>query len=354
MTGPRYEHLFDFSASYIGGGLKRLTEYARWFDANGGAWFVVHPQAAHLVTRFPVNRYFVAHRRWYQRLNNDSRYLERIRRDITMPDLFYSYGMPIGARIGHVNWFHLSNILPIYRRDVPLPASYHLKCLFLGWQIRHSYKNAEIVSAESEFSLKQIHSVDPGKLVLSVNGSDDELRFASLAGTTTRERTAVVIGTQTYKALWDSYRVFEMLREQTHHLVLLLIGDPATIPRRLAAKPNVQVMGILKRDDVVRHLEHASYYISTTLVENSSNASSEGLFLAEESYLSDIDPHRELLRNTPFEVLSLPNVRRGVIRVRRVDAVSRNLRSWHDVITDMLNRAGAAGCSEYGGARNPR
>ena len=52
-------YLFNFAASPVGGGLKRLCEYARWFDDHGGAYFIIHPAVARLKDEFPVNRFFV-------------------------------------------------------------------------------------------------------------------------------------------------------------------------------------------------------------------------------------------------------------------------------------------------------
>jgi hypothetical protein len=63
--------LFNFAASYSTGGYKRLYEYARWFDRNGGAWFVIHPRCTHLITEFPNNRCFVARQSQIERLYND-------------------------------------------------------------------------------------------------------------------------------------------------------------------------------------------------------------------------------------------------------------------------------------------
>jgi hypothetical protein len=341
--------LFNFSASYSGGGLKRLSEFARWFDANGGASFIIHPRAEHLRDRFPRNRYFVVRLRRRQRLVNASGYLREIAGEIGTPALYYSYSIPIGAPVGRVNWFHLSNVLPLYSRGVPLPLASRVKFRYLGWLTRRNYAHADVVSAESLFSLQKIEGVSPAKLALSVNGSDDELLFSTMPAGRSRDSVAVVVGTYEYKALWDSYRVFEMLCQDTPGLELLLIGDPAKVPPELASKAGVRVAGIIDREVVIRHLEHATYYISTTTIENSYNAAAEGLFLAAESWISDIGPHRELLQGTLFEVRPVTGMSRSMLRVRRTDASPAILKTWHQVITDMLTCAETAMASGVNG-----
>ena len=47
-----YKYLFNFSSSYTGGGLKRLYEYAKWFNENGGSYFIIHPKSQKIVEEF--------------------------------------------------------------------------------------------------------------------------------------------------------------------------------------------------------------------------------------------------------------------------------------------------------------
>ena len=78
------------------------------------------------------------------------------------------------------------------------------------------------------------------------------------------------------------------------------------------------------------------FYISNTAVENSSNASSEGVFLSQESYISDIPPHRELLAGIPYTIESIPNVAKPMIKVVSKDLNSSVLKSWDEVISSMV------------------
>src|SRR4029453_10582326 len=57
LMAGRLEHdiLFNFAASPVGAGLKRLYEYAKWFDAHGGARFIIHPGCESRVRDFRRN-----------------------------------------------------------------------------------------------------------------------------------------------------------------------------------------------------------------------------------------------------------------------------------------------------------
>jgi hypothetical protein len=92
------------------------------------------------------------------------------------------------------------------------------------------------------------------------------------------------------------------------------------------------------RSTVIECLRKTRIYISTTLTENSYNAAAEGIFLADESYISDIGPHRELLLGMPFEEVSVPGVRTALLHVHRDRLSGANLQSWETVIVGMISR----------------
>ena len=132
--------LFNFAVSYSGGGYKRLYEYAKWFNDNGGAWFIIHPNCKSLLNKFSNNQYFIAKQSHIQRLINDCGYLPGIEREIGQPDLYYSYGIPIYARFGKVDWIHLSNVIPLVANTLSLPLLRQLKFCLLGLRIRGSFE----------------------------------------------------------------------------------------------------------------------------------------------------------------------------------------------------------------------
>ena len=116
----KYKFLFNFAVTRTGGGLKRLYEYAKWFHEKGGAWFIIHPNCDFLTKEFPNNKYFVVLQTRTQRFFKDCDYLSDIKKEIGTPDLYYSYGIPIYYHFGKINWFHMSNVLPLNSKDMGL------------------------------------------------------------------------------------------------------------------------------------------------------------------------------------------------------------------------------------------
>lgn len=330
--------LFNFAASYSTGGYKRLYEYAKWFNQNGGAWFVIHPACSALIREFPQNRCFVATQSRFRRLYDDCGYLRSIGREIGRPQLYYSYGIPLYARFGQINWFHVSNVLPLGTRGIPLPLAARAKAGYLGRRIRAGMANADVVSAESQSSLDKLTGLPRERLFCSVNGSDEELEYLRCTSDEPRQNVATVVGTTAYKALDDSFRVFEALRSTQPGLRLAVIGNPAWIPRSLRRRPQVLIAGLRSRAEVIASLRSSAVYISTTRIENSYNAASEGIFLADESYISDIGPHRELLQGERFERVRFTGVDGTLLKVRRRELSGVQLKSWETVIIEMIER----------------
>jgi hypothetical protein len=331
-------YLFNFAASYSTGGYKRLYEYARWFNQHGGAWFVIHPRCAQLPGEFPNNRFFIAAQSRIERLYDDCGYLRAIEQQIGQPQLYYSYGIPLYFRFGEVSWFHLSNVLPLGPKAVPLDVFARIKFAYLGMKIRAGFAHADVISAESDASLRMLGLPCTERLFLSVNGSDDELSWLRSGQVTPKQDIVTVVGTARYKALEDSYRLFEQLRRSNARLRLFIFGYPNWIPRGLRHKPNVVIQGLAQRSAVIDWLRKSRFYISTTRIENSYNAAAEGMFFADESYISDIGPHRELLLDMPFEQLSVPGVHTPLLHVRRERLSGANLKQWETVVIEMIER----------------
>ena len=335
---PAHDYLFNFAASYSSGGFKRLEEYARWFDAQGGASFIVHPRCEDLCRRFPRNRYHVARQSRVERLFADGRFLQRLVARIGQPEFHYSYGIPLYGRTGHVDWFHLSNVLPMMAWDAPLALADRLKFTLLGRRVLAGRRYADVISAESRSSLQSIPGVGDRGFV-SVNGSDDELEQIRHCGGIQREELAVAVGTYRYKALDDTLRVFDMLRTTHPSLQLEIFGNPDWVPATLRNLPRVTIRGNVPRDALIARLRQARFYLSTTRVENSFNAASEGVFLAEQSYVSDIGPHRELLEGLPVRHLRIPGIDRELLHVERRALQPLHLLTWDQVVRGMLARA---------------
>jgi hypothetical protein len=127
-----------------------------------------------------------------------------------------------------------------------------------------------------------------------------------------------------------------MLKKTNSELQLMIIGNSQTVPEEFRGNPDITVRGVLTRPEVIDCLRKTRFYISTTYIENSYNAASEGIFLADESYISDIGPHRELLMNTRFDEVSVPGVKRPLLHVNRDDLCGANLKTWETVISEMI------------------
>jgi len=332
-------YLFNFAASHTGGGYKRLYEYSKWFNENRGACFIINIKSSNLIDEFKNNKYFTVHENLFQRVFNDCAYLKTIINEIGKPKFYYSYGIPIYNKIAEINWFHLNNVLPLVPYKIPMSFYYRLKFIYLGSKIRNGFKYSDIISAESNSSLGLINSKYNSKLFLSVNGSNEEIDYFNSGIIHKKEDIALVIGTYWYKALKDAFSIYKMLSKKESKLKLVIIGNDKTIPLNIRKNNNVEIINkFLDRIEFISYLRKCKYYISATLIENSSNANSEGIFFAEESFISDIGPHRELLKNIDFEYVSIPNINRPIIHLVRKNINGSNLKSWNDIILEIINR----------------
>ncbi len=334
----QHPYLFNFSASPVGGGLKRLSEYARWFDAHGGAWFAVHAKSRAIADEFPRNEYMLVEQSAARRMLGTQREIRGFVERTGTPRCYYAYGIPVYERVGALNWFHLSNVLPLAWRQLPMSLGDKLKFAALGFRIAGQLKHADVISAESNASLALVGRASKDRHVLSVNGSDDELAYLANGETVVKASVATVVGTYRHKALEDSCLVFDMLRQRDPGLILQIFGDPSCIPPSLTARAGVVVKGNRPRAEVVAALRTSKVYISTTRIENSYNAASEGIFFADESYISDIGPHRELLDGMPYDHVAVAGVARPLIHVAGQRLSGANLRSWDQVVTAMIAR----------------
>jgi glycosyltransferase involved in cell wall biosynthesis len=354
-----HSFLFNFSASYSQGGFKRLQEFARWFDSRGGAYFAIHPNNSHLIQEFRRNRFFVVQRPHLLRLINDWSYLDDICKEIGQPDLYYAYGIPLYRRIGRINWSHVQNVFVIRRHVVSLSLVNRLKFQLLAARFHRGFALADVVSAESVYSLQLLENKGIRRTALSVNGSDDELKALAMAPSgAQRANVAIVVGTISYKDLNASLHAFRHLRQTHPGLKLEVIGDPSYVPNAFRQDGDVTLCGTLKRQEVIERLSRARFYISTTQVENSYNAASEGAFLSEESFVSDIPPHRELLAGELADSVAIPGGARSLIHVKRINLKGTNLRSWNDIVLDTIavfhEARAAAAAGEYSHSESTR
>tara|TARA_B100000795_G_C22470411_1_gene312774 strand:- start:249 stop:566 length:318 start_codon:yes stop_codon:yes gene_type:complete len=104
------------------------------------------------------------------------------------------------------------------------------------------------------------------------------------------------------------------LQTKNSKLRLVVVGNDAMVPDKIKNDQRVDMMGELKHSEVVSLLSSARFYINTSKVENSWNAISEGIFLAIESYISNIPPHLELIKIIQADNYELNN---GLIHIKK-------------------------------------
>jgi len=103
LMAVRLEHdiLFNFAACRWRRA-ERLYEYARWFDAHGGARFIIH-RGAKLSREFSRNEFVVARQSSASRVLRGVQAIGDVRRSIGTPGCYYAFGIPLQGRVGRVN-----------------------------------------------------------------------------------------------------------------------------------------------------------------------------------------------------------------------------------------------------------
>ena len=315
--------------------------YSTWFNEHGGASFIVNDRLDAISEQYPVNKYFFLRQSRFSKFVNYSKQLNNIIAVTGEIDLYYSYGIPLSCNTGRVNWFHLSNVLPLTKEAIPIPLKRRLEMRLLGVLINSCLKYADVISAESDTSIGLFDKLFSKNLFVSVNGSDDEINFINngvgVSLNIDTENIAVAVGTYYYKCIDDVYKVYCHLRKLNQSLRLIIIGDKKYIPSHVVKDPRVVATGVLSQAEVCDFIHRSKYYITSTIIENSYNAASEGAFLSRESFISDIGPHRELLKGANIERLDNLGTRVEVLHAKSEDLDLKNLKSWDQVIGEMIN-----------------
>ncbi|TRX40136.1 glycosyltransferase [Flavobacterium restrictum] len=333
-----YTILFNFSSSYSGGGLKRLEEFSKWFSINGGATFLINERSKSIVAKYPNNVYHIPRISKLSRILNSEKYFETFSLKQQQFDLYYSYGIPITKKIARINLLHISNVLPFVKVEFGYTFWERLKFKLLRFYFIKSFSKTDVLCAESNFSISLVHNYYNGKTLVSKNGSDEEMSlFLAKKTPIVYENYAVVLGTHKHKFVDNSYLLFKEIAQENQNLKLKIIGDASVISQSIKADKNVEILGVLNREVIMSLLSKAKYYISTTVLENSYNAASEAIFLAEESYISTIKPHEELLENLPYSISNFNSIAKDMIVVKASEIDIRNLVSWEQVILEILN-----------------
>ena len=164
----------------------------------------------------------------------------------------------------------------------------------LRQQFKSNYRNNDIISAESDFSINIYKDVTGWKadaLVLRNGIPKGDLRLNR------KQPHAIAIGTHSYKRIDLTYHVFKELKDALGLKKLLIVGDSKRIPQAIRRDDDVDTKDFLSEEVLHSSLNGASYFISTSEVENSSCAVLEGLQYTKKAILSNIPSHREMLRS---------------------------------------------------------
>ena len=286
-----YDILFDFSSSPVGGGLRRVEAYAEYFSHSPlKIHFFIHEAASNRNRIQQLVPTTLVHKTSTSKLSLNKDYLNKF--DASAKWLF-SYGIPTKRGYAEKNWLHISNVLPFFLFKSTLGPSLFFKMYILRQQYKRNFLNNDIISAESDFSIRMYNSVTgwKGDYFLLRNGVSKTLSTFEL-----KKPYAVAVGTHSYKRIDLTYELFQKLKADLELNKLLILGNPKQIPKLIRNASDVEVMGFLPDDILETTLKTAAYFISTSEVENSSCAVQEGLQFTKKAILSNIPSHQEMLR----------------------------------------------------------
>ena len=66
------------------------------------------------------------------------------------------------------------------------------------------------------------------------------------------------------------------------------------------------------------------------------NAAAEGLFLSSESFISNIEPHIELIKHFNYNILDLNTINCNILHVNKKDIQINNLKNWDTIINELI------------------
>jgi glycosyltransferase involved in cell wall biosynthesis len=305
---PSNNYLFNFSSSYSGGGLIILISYLDLFENKGGATFILNDRLKQTLSdKYKKNKILFVRIEKYKRLWNDEYYLKPILNSNPEFNLYFSYGIPIYSVVGKTNWFHVSNLIPISPSHSHLKGMAMLKMLLLRYRIKKFSRNVDILSADSQDGINQtIDFLGEMNLKTKVlrNGIDSDFSQTKKLNIN-KDKSAITVGTQKYKDLIRLYKLYLKLKSNGDVDSLKVIGDSSSIPMELKRDPSVNIHGTISHNEVIAELTKSKIYLSTSRIENSSIASLEGLYLCDESYLSEIGSHQELVIDAGIDINSV-------------------------------------------------
>jgi glycosyltransferase involved in cell wall biosynthesis len=340
---PKADLVFDFSSSARGGSLRRLNAYVDYFSGHPLAThFYINDAVAHKhEIAAKVSTSFVA-KSGLAKLTLGAEHLagpDTRSRWADRPAWGFSYGIPVRAGFAKQHWLHLSNVLPFSYGQCSLSWRLRMKSIAQLQQYRYCAGNIDVMSGESNFTLERASAALgwSGQTVLLRNGYTPFTTAPAAGASMPEQRYALAVGTEDYKRMDLTYEVYRALKDELRLATLVIIGLASGIPGNVRQAHDVVCETGLSHDALVSRYRRASYFISTSEVENSSLAVLEGLTLTGNAILSDIPSHREMLQHEPGGVVI------GGKPYLRIDATAPNaavLPDWGVEIDRMLHVMG--------------
>ncbi|MBT4950743.1 MAG: glycosyltransferase [Pelagibacteraceae bacterium] len=346
--------LFNFSSSWVGGGLIRTIETVKWFDNNMGAYFILNDRIKDKISKYNNNKYFFVSDNKMKRLFSDGYYIPKIIAEIGRPDIYFSYGIPVFNDIAKINWFHISNALTLKTENISLPLKTRLQMLILKRRIIKSIKYTHIATGESEFSVNLLkEQVNKRNLKCHFDVLPNGYYINPLKEIVNKKREvlskyAVTIGTYKYKKIKVAIELFHQIKEANNLKKFIIVGRTNNIPKSVINDKFVEIKPSLSRKNLLSLLYSAEYYISASQIENSSNAVLEALLLSKNIILSDIPSHNEMLRNFKTKKIILNNLKFNAlenINNNKIDAISwiEVSKKLFDIINDFKQSHNSSG-----------
>jgi glycosyltransferase involved in cell wall biosynthesis len=332
-----YDILFDFSSSPAGGGLRRLEAYAEFFSKSTlKTHFFINEGAGNLNRIQNLVPTTLVHKNNILKLGLNKNYLRKF--SVNTRWLF-SYGIPTKRGYAEQNWLHISNVLPFFLFRARLGFPLLLKTWILQQQFKINCQNNDVVSAESNFSLEMYRGTTgwKGDEIVLRNGLQETLHQSEL----TKEDFAVAVGTHFYKRIDITYQIFKKLKYELGLNKLIIVGIADHIPGIIRRASDVELKGFIPDNELVDLLKRASYFISTSEVENSSCAVQEGLEFTKKAILSDIPSHLEMIKKNSQCLTQYKG--KGYLIVDQTELCQESMVSWSNEIGKMLKQMGFVG-----------
>ena len=345
--------LFDFSVSNQTGAFQRIQATLEFYENLNGQFFILNSNLKNKIEPQKNNVIEFFDPKIKHRLMQNTGYIDVFIKKYGQPDIFFSYGIPDIKKIGVVNWFHISNALSLNTSNITISLFLKLKMIFFRKRIKKSIPFLDVVSGESDATLKLFHHVFGKKnhitnVKLSNGFKSDELNELSSIKNKTDDNYVVAIGIQSYKSINAAYKVFLHLKKERKNInKLILIASPfdnlndkSLVSDHVRKDVNVVLLAPTKRLEVLKLLKGAKIFISMSQIENSSNALLEASLFCSELIVSDIPSHREFLsENCYFDEITLPITKMTLLNARKGIKDKSVLKSWNKCIKLFDNKA---------------